>query len=74
MALSVAIVVPALVLVPDHGLDGAVIAFLGGNLVAAAVAVAAHQRGLAAADEDPLVPPAHEHLEPEDVVVLAPLT
>jgi O-antigen/teichoic acid export membrane protein len=73
-ALSVAILVPALVLVPEQGLAGAVIAFGCGNVVAAGVALAAHQRGLAAADEDPLVPLAHEHLEPEDVVVLAPLT
>jgi O-antigen/teichoic acid export membrane protein len=75
MALSLSILVPALWLVADDGLDGAASAFLGGNLVASAVAVAAHRRGLAAADEDPLVPPAHEDLEPEDVVVLAaPLT
>jgi O-antigen/teichoic acid export membrane protein len=75
IALSLSILVPALWLVADDGLDGAATAFLGGNLVAAAVAVAAHRRGLAAADEDPLVPTAHEDLEPEDVVVLAaPLT
>jgi O-antigen/teichoic acid export membrane protein len=74
VALSVAIIGPALYLVPEHGLAGAVIAFVSGNVVAAAVSLVAHQRGLAAADEDPLVPTAHEQLEPEDVVVLAPLT
>ncbi len=41
-ALTVAILAPALVLVPDDGLDGATRAFLLGNLVAAAVAVGSH--------------------------------
>lgn len=47
VALAVAILVPALVLVPDHGLGGAAAAFLGGNLVAAVVAVAMHATGRA---------------------------
>jgi O-antigen/teichoic acid export membrane protein len=74
VALSVATLLPALVLVPGHGLEGAALSFLGGNVVAAAVAVVAHRRAVASAPVDPLLPPAHEHLEPEDVVVLAPLT
>lgn len=74
ISLSVCILLPALLLVPDDGLDGAANAFLGGNLVAAVVAVIAHRRGLAAAKVDPPVPLPHDDLEPEDVVVLAPLT
>jgi O-antigen/teichoic acid export membrane protein len=74
VVLSGAILLPALYLVPEHGLGGAVVSFMVGNLLAAALSLAAHQRGLAAAAGDPLVPPAHEQLEPEDVVVLAPLT
>lgn len=74
LALSGSTLLPALVLVPDHGLAGAAVSFLGGNLVAAAMAIVAHRRGLAATSVDPLVPAPHEHLEPEDVVVLAPLT
>jgi O-antigen/teichoic acid export membrane protein len=74
IALSASILVPALVLVPDDGLDGAATAFLVGNLVAAGVALVAHRRGPAATDDDPLVPHTHEDLEPGDVVVLAPLT
>jgi len=41
--LTVAILVPALVLVPDDGVDGATRAFLVGNLVAAGVALACHR-------------------------------
>jgi O-antigen/teichoic acid export membrane protein len=40
--LSASILLPALVLVPDRGLDGAALAFLGGNLMAAMVALGAH--------------------------------
>ncbi len=39
LTLTLAIVVPALVLVPDDGLDGASRAWLAGNVIAAAVAV-----------------------------------
>jgi O-antigen/teichoic acid export membrane protein len=74
VALSAATLLPALVLVPDHGLDGAAASFLIGNVAAAVVAVVAHRRAVASAAVDPLVPPVHDHLEPEDVVVLAPLT
>jgi O-antigen/teichoic acid export membrane protein len=45
VVLTVAILGPALVLVPDHGLAGAAVAFLGGNIVAAIVAVATHFGG-----------------------------
>jgi hypothetical protein len=43
--LTIAIIGPALVLVPERGLDGAAEAFLGGNIVAALVAVAIHLSG-----------------------------
>jgi O-antigen/teichoic acid export membrane protein len=42
VTLSASILLPALFLVPDRGLDGAALAFLAGNLAAAAVAVVAH--------------------------------
>ena len=38
-ALTLAIVVPALILVPNHGIDGASVSWFVGNLVAAAVAI-----------------------------------
>jgi O-antigen/teichoic acid export membrane protein len=41
--LTVAILVPALVLVPDEGIDGATRAFLVGNVAAAVVALVAHR-------------------------------
>lgn len=44
--LTASILVPALVLVPDEGLDGAAQAFLFGNVLAAVVAVICHVRGL----------------------------
>jgi O-antigen/teichoic acid export membrane protein len=43
--LTLAILGPALVLVPDHGLRGAAAAFLGGNILAAVVAAATHATG-----------------------------
>jgi O-antigen/teichoic acid export membrane protein len=45
LVLTIAILGPAIVLVPDNGLDGAATAFLGGNIVAALVAVATHLAG-----------------------------
>ncbi len=51
VTLTVAILGPALVLVPDHGLDGAAWAYLGGNCVAALVAIAAHISGRTRADD-----------------------
>ena len=42
VVLSAAILVPALVLVPEDGIDGAATAFLVGNIVAAVVALGTH--------------------------------
>jgi O-antigen/teichoic acid export membrane protein len=63
LTLTVAIIVPALVLVPEHGLDGASRAWLVGNVVAAVVATVVTAVGrrtsagqLAAAELDPLLP------------------
>ena len=68
--LTVCILGPALVLVPEEGIDGAAWAFLGGNAAAAVVALLAHRIGRASY----LAPvPEHEVLEPEDVVGLSPL-
>lgn len=44
--LTLAILVPALVLVPDDGLDGATTAFVVGNVLAAAVAAGFHLAGV----------------------------
>ena len=44
-ALTLSILVPAVVLVPDDGLDGATVSFLVGNLLAAALATAFHLAG-----------------------------
>lgn len=70
--LSLSVLVPAALFVPDHGIRGAALAFLGGNLVAATVAVLVHLRGGRGTGD--LVPPAApDQLEPEDTVALAPL-
>lgn len=71
LALTVAILGPALVLVPDRGLDGAAIAFLGGNLVAALVAIAAHITGRVPDDAIVDAPPTAD-ME-ADIIGLAPL-
>ena len=42
--------VPALVLVPEDGIDGAATAFLAGNIVAAVVALGTHLQGRSTAD------------------------
>ncbi len=74
MTLSLAILVPALVLVPERGIDGAAQAFLGGNLAAAVVAVVAHLVGRSEIDDSATVA-APESLEPDEVAVgLASLT
>lgn len=70
-ALTLAILGPALFLVPDHGLAGAAVAFLGGNLVAAAVAVVAHVSGRVP-DAEPVDTPSTADLE-ADAIGLAPL-
>jgi O-antigen/teichoic acid export membrane protein len=70
-ALSVCILGPALVLVPENGLDGAATAFLAGNLVAAVVAVIAHTTARTAT-----LPPTGDttsgDLTPEDMAGIAP--
>jgi O-antigen/teichoic acid export membrane protein len=71
VALAVAILGPALVLVPDHGLGGAAAAFLGGNLVAAAVALAMHATGRAT-DQAPVDEQSTADIE-ADAIGLAPL-
>ena len=68
--LSLAILVPALVLVPEDGIDGAAIAFLGGNIIAAIVALGTHIQGRSTADGPiPLASP--DDFEPEDAVALS---
>lgn len=69
--LSLAILVPALVLVPDDGIDGAAIAFLAGNIVAALVALGTHLQGRSTADG--VIPASSpDDFEPEDAVGLTP--
>lgn len=70
--LSTAILVPALVLVPDQGIDGAATAFLVGNVTAAIVALGTHVHGRQTADGFPQAPPSSE-LEPTDPVTLSRL-
>jgi O-antigen/teichoic acid export membrane protein len=74
IVLSLGTLLPALLVVPDHGLAGAATSFLVGNLLAAVAAIVAHRRSVATTPVDPLLPAAHEDLEPDDVVALAPLT
>jgi O-antigen/teichoic acid export membrane protein len=70
--LSLAILLPALVLVPDDGIDGAAYAFLGGNIVAALVALGTHVQGRGTADG--IIPATSpDDFEPEDAVALTPL-
>ena len=70
--LSLAILVPALVLVPDDGIDGAATAFLAGNIVAALVALGTHLQGRSTADG--VIPASSpDDFEPEDAVGLTPL-
>lgn len=54
LVLTVGICVPALVLVPDDGLDGAAVAFAVGNVAAAVCALAAHMRMRGRTDGAPL--------------------
>jgi O-antigen/teichoic acid export membrane protein len=70
-ALTVFILGPALVLVPRDGIDGAAAAFLGGNVIAACVALATHLRGRVPTGA--LDIPEPEDLTPEDVAGIAPL-
>lgn len=74
--LTVSILGAALVLVPRHGIDGAAWAFLGGNVVAAGVALAAHLVGRQAYDPVPsagAVPMGGEEPEADEVMGMAPL-
>ena len=73
VATSAAILVPALVVVPEHGVDGAAAAFLGGNLMAALVALIAHATGRATADEDLAVYGTPGPHEADEAAALAPL-
>jgi hypothetical protein len=54
-ALTIGIVGPALVLVPDQGLDGASKAWLAGNVAAAVVAIVAVQITRARKGTDPVL-------------------
>ncbi len=70
--LSVSILVPALVLVPSDGIQGAGTAFLVGNMVAAVVALGIHIQGRSTSDaEIPAV--GSDDFEPEDAIALTPL-
>lgn len=70
VALTVGILGPALVLVPKDGIDGAATAFLGGNIVAAVVALGAHAVGRNRGGAPTLTSP--DDLAPEDVAGIAP--
>ena len=72
VVLSVAILVPALVLVPEDGIDGAATAFLVGNLIAAVVALGTHIQGRRTA-EGPIPVASPDDFEPEDAVALSPI-
>lgn len=69
--LSVAILVPALILVPEDGIDGAAVAFLSGNVVAAIVALGTHLQIRRIADA-PIPIDSPDDFEPEDAVTLSP--
>jgi O-antigen/teichoic acid export membrane protein len=71
VVLTVSILGPALVLVPEHGLEGAAAAFLGGNILAAIVACGVHLSGRR---DDSEVFEEHTTAEIEaDAIGLAPL-
>jgi len=70
--LSFSILVPALILVPEDGIDGAATAFLVGNIIAAVVALGTHVQGRSTADG--LIPASSpDDFEPEDAIALTPL-
>jgi O-antigen/teichoic acid export membrane protein len=66
--LSVAILLPALILVPEDGIDGAATAFLAGNLLASVVALATHLQIRGSADA-PIPASSPDDFEPEDAVL-----
>jgi O-antigen/teichoic acid export membrane protein len=71
LTLSLAILVPALILVPDDGIEGAATAYLLGNIVAAIVALGSHLQIRRIADAPiPLTSP--DDFEPEDAIALTP--
>jgi len=70
--LSLAILVPALVLVPQEGISGAATAFLVGNIIAAIVAVGIHVQGRSTADAV-VSATSPDDFEPEDAITLTPL-
>lgn len=78
VTLTVTILGSALLLVPRHGIDGAAWAYLGGNVVAAAVALGTHWVGRRAYDDLPVAAPrpdpmGGEELDPDEVVGVVPL-
>ncbi len=70
--LSLAILVPALVLVPKEGISGAATAFLVGNIIAAVVAVGIHVQGRSTA-EGVVSAASPDDFEPEDSITITPL-
>ena len=71
VVLSTAILIPALILVPEDGIEGAAKAFLFGNIIAAVVAVGAHlQIRRTASGPIPIASP--DEFEPEDAIGLTP--
>jgi O-antigen/teichoic acid export membrane protein len=75
VVLSTAILLPALVLVPEDGIEGAATAFLFGNTVAAVVAFGSHLQIRRTADA-PIPETSPDEFEPEDAIGLtsSPLT
>ena len=71
VVLSTAILVPALILVPEDGIEGAATAFLFGNIVAAIVALGAHLQIRRTANL-PIPATSPDDFEPEDAIVLTP--
>ncbi|MFL6205456.1 MAG: lipopolysaccharide biosynthesis protein [Acidimicrobiales bacterium] len=71
VVLSTAILIPALVLVPEDGIEGAATAFLFGNIVAAVVALGAHLQIRRTADA-PIPATSPDEFEPEDAIGLTP--
>ncbi len=70
--LSLAILGPALVLVPERGIEGAAAAFLGGNVLAAMVAIVLHLTGRSTSDAA-VAAPTSGAIDPEDTIALLPL-
>jgi O-antigen/teichoic acid export membrane protein len=71
LVLSCAILLPALALVPDDGIEGAATAFLFGNIVAAFVALGTHLQIRRTATA-PIPATSPDDFEPEDAIALTP--